>query len=216
MKELVKSPVADFFRPNFWPNTPDILPEYLQYGGENAFAIRLLLAATLSSNYGIYGPAFEQTIHQALSGKEEYLNSEKYEIKNWDWEKPHRIRDLITKINRIRAENDALHSTRTIRFYPIDNDYMLFYGKTTPDLSNVIIVVITIDPFHRQTGQVQVPLDELGIHPAQTYLMNDLLNGERFMWQGAENHVTIDPKRTPAYIFSVHRRLHRETDFDYY
>jgi len=137
LTELTQTEVREYLRPNFWPNTPDILPEHLQYGGRPAFMIRLVLAATLSSSYGIYGPAFELCIDEALPGKEEYLNCEKYEIKHWDREKPGSLQDFIARVNRIRKENPALQTTWNLRFYEADNEAFLFYGKTTEDLSIV-------------------------------------------------------------------------------
>lgn len=135
LTELTQTEVKEYFRPNFWPNTPDILPEPLQYGGRSTFLIRLVLAATLSSNYGIYGPAFELCIHEAIPGREEYLNSEKYEIKHWDRDKSGTLQDFMARVNRIRKENPALQTTWNLRFYEVDNDMLLFYGKATHDLS---------------------------------------------------------------------------------
>ncbi len=158
LKELTETEVKEYFRPNFWPNTPDILPEYLQYGGRTAFMIRLVLAATLASNYGIYGPAFEFWVNEAAPGKEEYLNSEKYELKHWDRDKIGDLRDFITRVNRIRKENPALQTMENLHFYEVDNDSLLFYGRTTEDLSDVILVVVNLDPFHTQSGWVNVPM----------------------------------------------------------
>ncbi|MFW5813024.1 MAG: alpha-1,4-glucan--maltose-1-phosphate maltosyltransferase [Fibrobacterota bacterium] len=216
MVELTRGEQREFFRPNFWPNTPDILPELLQFGGENAFAFRLVLAATLSSNYGLYGPAYEQAVNKAVPGREEYEYSEKYQIYAWDRSKGERLRKMITALNRARKENPALQSNRFLEFYPIDNDYMLFYGKRTPDLSNVILAVVNLDPFHVQKGKLKVPLYELGIEPSQTYLLEDLLGGDRYVWHSEENEITLDPSVSPASLFRVHRQLRREADFDYY
>ena len=214
-QELTTSETAEYFRPNLWPNTPDILPEYLQFGGKNAFAVRLVLAATLSTSYGIYGPAYENAANEALEGKEEYADSEKYEIKEWNWENPP-LKDLIAKVNSIRRENPALQIFRNLHFYRIDNEYLLYYGKITPDLSSIILVVVNIDPFHSQSGNMQVPIKDLQIDPEQSYLMYDLLGGERFVLTGSTNFITIDPRNSPACIFRVHRHLKRESDYDYY
>jgi starch synthase (maltosyl-transferring) len=214
--ELTQTEVRQFLRPNFWPNTPDILPEHLQYGGRPAFMIRLVLAATLSSNYGIYGPAFELCVNEALSGREEYLHSEKYEVKRWDRENPGHLRDFIASVNRIRKENAALQTTWNLRFYEVDNDSLLFYGKATDDLSNIILMVVNVDPFHTQNGWVRVPIEELGLDAQQPYLVHDLLSDDKYIWQGERNYVALNPQVLPANIFRVRKRLKRETDFDYF
>lgn len=216
LTQLTATDWADFFRPNFWPNTPDILPEYLQYGGRSAFLIRLALAATLSSNYGVYGPAFELCEHQAVPGKEEYLNSEKYEIKDWDVNREGNIGRLIRIINTVRSQNEALQQTNNLQFHEVDNEYLLCYSKTTDDLENLIMVLVNLDPFHKQTGWVSLPLDDLGIDPRQSYLLHDLVSDDRFMWQGERNFVSLDPNVIPFHVFRVHRRMRREQDFDYY
>lgn len=216
LTELTQTEVKEYFRPNFWPNTPDILPEHLQYGGRPAFMIRLVLAATLSSNYGIYGPAFELCVNEALPGKEEYLNSEKYEIKYWDRNKPGNLKDFITRVNKIRRENPSLQATNNLRFYEAENDLILFYGKTAEDLSNIILVVVNLDPFNTQSAWIRVPVAELGIAPHQPYLMQDLLGDDKFIWQGERNYVELNPHIVPARIFKVRKKLKRETDFDYF
>jgi starch synthase (maltosyl-transferring) len=216
LTELTDTDVAEYFRPNFWPNTPDILPEHLQFGGRPAFIMRLVLAATLSSNYGIYGPAFELCVSEALPGREEYINSEKYEIKRWDWNQPGNLKDLIARVNKIRRENPALQSTRNLKFYEVDNDYILFYGKAAEESSNVILVVVNLDPYHVQSGWVKVPIAELGIDPGQPYLVHDLLSEDKFIWQGERNYVELNPHILPAHIFRVRKKLKRETDFDYF
>jgi starch synthase (maltosyl-transferring) len=214
--ELTQTGVKEFFRPNFWPNTPDILPEYLQYGGRPAFMTRLILAATLSSNYGIYGPAFELCVRAAQPGQEEYLHAEKYEIKHWDWDAPGNLKDFIARVNRIRRENPALHATGNLRFYEVNNEYLLFYGKATEDLSNIILAVVNLDPFHTQSGWVRVPIPELGIDPDQPYLVHDLLSDDKYIWQGERNYVELNPQVLPANILRLRKRLKKETDFDYF
>jgi starch synthase (maltosyl-transferring) len=216
LTELTRSDAKEYFRPNFWPNTPDILPEHLQYGGKPAFLIRFLLAATLSSNYGIYGPPFELCVREAIPGKEEYLNAEKFEIKEWDWSKPGHLRDFIARMNRIRRENPALQTTWNLRFFEVENEYLLFYGKATEDLSNIVWVVVNLDPFHTQSGWVRVPIRDLGIDPDQPYLVHDLLGEEKYIWQGERNYVELHPEVLPANIFRVRKRLKREMDFDYF
>jgi starch synthase (maltosyl-transferring) len=216
LKELTQTEVREYFRPNFWTNTPDILPEHLQHGGRPAFIIRLVLAATLSSNYGIYGPAFELCINEALSGKEEYLDAEKYEIKHWDWNSPGNLKDFIARVNKIRKENPALQTTWNLKFYDVENDYLLCYGKATEDLSNVILVIVNLDQYHTQSGFVTVPIKELGIDPKQPYLVHDLLSDDKYIWQGERNYVELNPHIVPAYILRVKSRLKREMDFDYF
>jgi starch synthase (maltosyl-transferring) len=216
LTELTRTEVSEFFRPNFWPNTPDILPEHLQYGGRPAFITRLVLAGTLSSSYGIYGPAFELCENEGLTGKEEYLDSEKYEIREWDWNKEGNLRDLIAVFNGIRKENPALQLTRNLKFYGVDNEYLLFYGKATDNLENIILVVVNLDPFHTQSGWVSVPIDELGIDPHQPYLVHDLLSQDKYIWHGERNYVELNPHIIPAHIFRLRKRLKRETDFDYF
>lgn len=216
LTELILTEAGEYFRPNFWPNTPDILPEHLQYGGRPAFMIRLVLAATLSSNYGIYGPAFELCVHEALPGREEYLDSEKYEIKRWNRDAPGNLRDFIARVNRIRRENPALQNTINLRFYEADHEAILFYGKATEDLSNMILVAVNLDPFHTHSGWVHVPIGELGIHPDQPYLVHDLLSDDKYIWQGERNYIELNPEMLPANIFRVRKRLKRETDFDYF
>jgi starch synthase (maltosyl-transferring) len=215
--ELTQTEVSDFFRANLWPNTPDILTEYLQFGGRPAFMTRLVLAAMLGASYGIYGPAFELCENVAREpGSEEYLNSEKYEIKHWDLEQPGSLRELIARVNRIRRENRALQSDRNLRFYPVDNPEILCFGKSTDDLSNVIVVAVNLDPHHIQSGWVELPAEELGLNPQQTFQMHDLLTDARYLWQGKRNYVQLDPDSVPAQIFRVRPRIRREQDFDYF
>ena len=214
--ELTQGDVAEFFRPNFWPNTPDILSEYLQYGGRPAFMARLVMAATMSSNYGIYGPAFELCINEALPGKEEYNNSEKYEIKHWEKNRPQDITDFISRVNKIRKENPALQRTKNLKLCEINNQNLIAYLKTGDDLSNIIVTVVNLDPFHTQSGWLHLPIQELGIEQNRPYLAHDLLSNDKYIWQGGVNYIELNPQIVPAHILRLHRRLHREQDFDYY
>jgi starch synthase (maltosyl-transferring) len=177
--------------------------------------VRLALAATLSANYGIYGPAFE--LLQATPREprsEEYLHSEKYEIKSWDLDRPESLKDFISRVNRIRRENPALHCDWRLRFYPCDNPELICYGKTTEDMSNVIVAVVNLDPFHRQSGFVELPMDKLKIDPAHPFEVHDLLSGAHYLWNGSRNYVELDPQRSPAHIFRVQRAMRSERDFD--
>lgn len=215
--ELSQSDVHEYMRPNLFANTPDILPEYLQYGGRPAFQTRLVLAATLGASYGIYGPPFELCEARALRvGGEEYLDSEKYQIHAWDWDRPENLREFIARVNQIRRDNPALHSDTRLRFYNVDSDEILFYGKTTPDLSNIILVVVNLDPHHTHAGWVQVPLDELGLENNGSYQVHDVLSDARYLWHGTSNFVSLDPNVCPASIFLVRRRVKTERDFDYF
>lgn len=217
LNELTNAPIKEYFRPNFWPNTPDILSEYLQLGDRPAFFIRFILAATLSSNYGIYGPPYERFTNQAVSGKEEYLNSEKYEIKQWKNEDiKESTRDFISRINQIRRENPALQMTNNLKFYHVDNDNLLYFGKVSEDLSDIILIVINLDPHYIQSGWVQVPLSEMGIKPDQPFLAQDLLGGDQYIWQGEYNYVELNPQILPAHILKIKKKLKKETDFDYF
>jgi len=216
MLELTQTEQKEYFRPNFWPNTPDILPEFLQYGGRPAFVIKLILAATLSSNYGVYGPAFELCVSEALSGKEEYLNSEKYEIKHWDGDQAGNLKQFIARVNRIRKENPALQTTWNLKFYEVDNEYLLFYGKESEDGTESLLTVVNLDPYHTQSGWLKIPIEEFGISPDQPYLCHDLLSDDKYIWQGERNQVELNPHILPAYIFKMRKRLKRETDFDYF
>jgi starch synthase (maltosyl-transferring) len=216
LTELSQTEVAEYFRPNFWPNTPDILPDCLQYGGRPAFIMRAVLAATLSSNFGVYGPAFELCVSEAVPNKEEYLNSEKYELKQWDWNKDGHLKDVLTRLNFIRKNNPALHFTRNIRFCEINNNYLLGYFKATGDFSNIILVVANLDLYHVQHGQIRLPLRDLGIDEKRPYLAHDLLSGDKYIWQGDSNFIQLDPQVSPAHIMLLKRHMHREEDFDYF
>jgi starch synthase (maltosyl-transferring) len=217
LTELSQTPVREFFRPNQWTNTPDILTEFLQIGGRPAFAIRLLLAATLGSNYGIYGPAFELQEHVPIrQGSEEYLNSEKYEIRHWDLFQPNTLRPLIARVNAIRNENEALQNDWSLKFHPVDNDQLLCYSKESADRSNLILTVVNLDPRFTQAGFVTLPLGDLEIPADRGYEAEDLLSGERYLWHGPRNYVELNPQRLPGHVLKIHRRLKIETDFEYF
>jgi starch synthase (maltosyl-transferring) len=216
LTELTRSEVREYLRPNFWPNTPDILTEYLQYGGRSAFVIRLVLAATLSSSYGIYGPPFELCIGEAVTGTEEYLHAEKFEIRHWDRDAPGNLKGLIATLNRVRRDNEALQSTNNLQFYQTDNDNVIFYGKSCGGRDSMILVAVNLDPFHARMAKLRVPLEELGIGPGQSYLVQDLLSGDTFIWQGPWNELALDPGLAPARVFRVRTWLRKEKDFDYY
>ncbi|HEY7305854.1 MAG TPA: alpha-1,4-glucan--maltose-1-phosphate maltosyltransferase [Bryobacteraceae bacterium] len=217
LTELTQTPVREFFRANQWPNTPDILTEFLQIGSRAAFMIRFLLAATLGANYGIYGPAFE--LMESLPvrpGSEEYLDSEKYQIRDWNLDRPDSLREFIALVNRIRNENIALQSDWSLEFHPTDNDQLICYSKLSEDPANLIVVVINLDPHHIQSGFVELPLHKWQIEEDRPYQANDLLTGARYVWNGRRNWVQLNPESVPAHILRIRRRLRVETDFEYF
>ncbi|MEC4748922.1 alpha-1,4-glucan--maltose-1-phosphate maltosyltransferase [Methylomicrobium sp. Wu6] len=214
--ELTRTDVREYFRPNLWPNTPDILPESLQFGGRPAFMMRLVLAATLGANYGIYGPAYE--LMEAVpreAGAEEYLDSEKYQVRRWELDRADSLKDFIARVNRIRRENPALQQDHRLTFFAVDNENLLCYAKTTEDNAEIILVVANLDPHHTQTGWVTLSPDVLGLE-ARPYQMHDQLTGARYLWNGARNFVEINPWVAPAHIFKLRRRVRTEHDFDYF
>ena len=215
--ELSSAPGREYFRPNCWPNTPDILSEYLQVGGQPAFMARVVLAATLCANYGIYGPAFVLMEHSPReAGSEEYLDSEKYELRQWDLARQDNLAEFIGRINAARRDNEALHHDWRLRFFPVDNDQLICYAKSTENLDNIVVAVVNLDPAHPQSGWVDLDLDHLGVDAATAYQMHDLLSGARYLWNGRRNFVLLDPARSPAHIFRLRRRVHSEHDFDYF
>lgn len=217
LTELTRTEVAEYFRPNFWPNTPDILTAYLQTGGRPAFMARLVLAATLAASYGIYGPAFELCEARTREpGSEEYLDSDKYEIRHWNLDQPHSLRDFIAKVNRIRRENPALQTDRTLHFHAVSNDELIVYSKHAPDRSNIMLMAVNLDPYHTHAGWVDLDLRTLGLAHDDTYQVHDLLSGARYVWHGAHNYVELDPHVVPAHIFRIERKVRTEMDFEYY
>jgi starch synthase (maltosyl-transferring) len=217
LRELTATQAREFLRPSFWPNTPDILAEPLQFGGRAMFQARLVLAATLAASYGIYGPPFEHMEGRALRpGSEEYLDSEKYQLRHWDLDRPDSLRDFIGRVNRIRRENPALQADRNLAFHRIDNEQLIAYSKATEDRSDVVLVVVNLDPNHIHSGWLELPLELLGLSADEPYQVHDLLGGGRYLWHGSRNYVELDPKAAPAQIFRVRRRVRTERDFDYF
>ena len=210
VSELTSAPLKHFMRANFWPNTPDILHEELQSGDRVKFIIRLVLASTLSSNYGMYGPAYELCEHLPVGeGKEEYLDSEKYEIKQWDLDRPGNIRAEITRINRIRKENSALQQTSDITFLRIESspgnehDQLMSYVKRSADGLNIILAVVNLDHSGTQSGWLRFPLEFFGLSHEHSFTVEDLLSGNRYQWNGEWNYVEVNPWNMPAHIFRV-------------
>ncbi|MFN5068710.1 MAG: alpha-1,4-glucan--maltose-1-phosphate maltosyltransferase [Bacteroidota bacterium] len=206
MTTLTQTEMKNYFRPNFWPNTPDILPYNLQSGLEAVFFTRFFLAATLSSNYGFYGPVFEFMVHDALPGKEEYYNSEKYEICKWDWSKKTRFTELISKVNQARSTNKALQSTNNIQFCDIANDQLLSYYKQSAGGDNQLLFVVNLDPYHKQDGWVKVPLKEAGLLADQEFAVHDVLTGSQYVWKGEWNYVALDPHVLPFHLFRLEKK----------
>jgi starch synthase (maltosyl-transferring) len=239
LTELTQTDLADVMRPNFWPNTPDILPSYLQFGGRPAFVVRAVLAATLSPIYGIYS-GFELCENAGLwksdwnpagdvrhflelcdwdykqLAKEEYLDSEKYQFKGRDWNAPGNIKDIITRLNRARRENRALQQLRNLRFQNADNEFVLCYSKATVARENLILVVVNLDVWHTQDAYVTVPLEDFGLAENETYQMHDLLTDARYLWTGRRNFVRLDPQAHPAHVFRIRRKAGSEQNFDSY
>ncbi len=202
MNELTKTEQSLYMRPNFWPNTHDILPWCLQTGLEPMFIIRYFMAATLSSNYGVFGPVYEYMISEGNAGKEEYKNSEKYEIRHWDWQMENKLTHIIRLTNKARKENSALQRTNNITFCDIQNDNVLAYLKTHPN-GNRILCVVNLNPSTTQSGVVKIPLNLIYKHPDQEYLVHDLLTGNKYVWRGESNFIELDPHIMPMHLFRI-------------
>jgi starch synthase (maltosyl-transferring) len=215
LTELTRAPCREYMRPNFFANTPDINPEYLQFGGRAAFQIRFVLAATLGGSYGIYGPPYELCVADALPGSEEYLDSEKYQIRHWNLERPERITEFVRRVNAIRREHRALQRG-DLRFLPVDCDDLIAYLRSGPGHDEAVVVVVCLSPHHPAAGWIELPLEELGIDGDRPIQMHDLLGGARYLWHGRRHYVALDPASVPAHVFRVRRHLRTERDFDYY
>jgi starch synthase (maltosyl-transferring) len=203
--ELSDPMVQEFFRPNLWPNTPDILNAYLQKGGRPAFISRLILAGTLGASYGVYGPAFELCENRPVrEGSEEYLDSEKYQIRAWDIANPNSLKNLIAHVNGIRRSSPALQINSGLKFHPVDNEKLIAYSKISEDHSDMLLVVVNLDPRGTQSGWVSVAVQELRLGTQESYQVHDLLTDARYVWHGSRNYVQLDPADLPAHIFRVH------------
>ncbi|MCS6304236.1 MAG: alpha-1,4-glucan--maltose-1-phosphate maltosyltransferase [Nitrospira sp.] len=204
--ELTKTDVREYFRPNLWPNTPDILTEQLQQGGRPTFISRFILAATLGANYGIYGPAFElMESRPQKAGSEEYLDSEKYEIRAWDRDRADSLRELIRRVNRIRRENAAFHRDENLVFHHVDNEELIAYSKRSVDGENVTLTVVNLSPHYIHSGWVHLDLGSLGLQADKPFQVMDLLTDAYYTWEGPRNYVRLDPHVLPAHIFLVRR-----------
>ena len=215
--EITQTEVKEFFRANLWTNTPDILTEYLQTGGVNAFRVRFVLAATLGANYGVYGPAFELCVNKPVAPKsEEYLDSEKYEVKHWELASPDSLAPMITRVNQIRNTNVVLQYDYNLEFMPVDNDSLICYAKYSDDYSEILVMVVNLDTRWPQSGWIELPLEKFGISDKRPFQVHDLLGGERYLWNGRRNFVKLDPSKTCGHIFKIRRYQRTEKNFDYY
>jgi starch synthase (maltosyl-transferring) len=215
--ELTRTDVREFFRPNVWPNTPDILHEVLQHGGRPAFQARLVLAATLAASYGIYGPPFELGEHVAREpGSEEYRDSEKYQQRSWDLDRPDSLAPLIARLNRIRREHPALQSNDGLAFHPTDDEQVLAYSKTSPDRSDAIVAVVSLDPVNVRAATIELDLAALGIEAGESFEAVDLLGDRVNLWHGFRNRVRLDPSTIPASVLQLRPSRRSEREFEYY
>ena len=202
LTELTRTECRHYMRPNFFVNTPDINPYYLQTSGRPGFQVRLVLAATLAGNYGIYN-GFELCEAQALPGREEYLNSEKYEIRAWEWDRPGHIRDDVALVNRLRREHPALRDFTNLEFYNAWDDNILYYGRRTPDLESFLLIAVNLDPHALHGADFEVPLWEFGLPDHGTIEVEDLVTGHRFTWTGKIQHIDLDPAIRPYAIWRL-------------
>jgi starch synthase (maltosyl-transferring) len=216
-EEVSRPPVADFFRPNVWPNTPDILHETLQHGGRPMFQARFVLAATLAASYGIYGPAYELLEGMPREpNSEEYLDSEKYQLRHWDLDRAESIGPLIGTVNRIRRHHPALQSNERLTFHPVDDDELIAYSKRSADGSDMILTIVSLDHRRTRSGTVELPLESFGIDADRPFEVVDLLDGSAHLWHGPRNVVEIDPATCPARILHVRPRIRTEAQFEHY
>ncbi|HAV14026.1 MAG TPA: alpha-1,4-glucan--maltose-1-phosphate maltosyltransferase [Opitutae bacterium] len=204
VEELTQSETKEYFYPNFWPNTPDILHEDLQNGNRATYIGRYLLAATLSSNIGIYGPSYEVLDNEPFPGKEENNNSEKYELKIWDWDQPGNIKNEIALINGMRNTHPAFQRTFNIRFIPCSNSNFIAYIKENFDKSDRFIVIVNMDWFNKQVGTLNLPMAELGLPENGTLVLRDHFDSQKeYIWNGNSPYLELDPNKRVAHIFQI-------------
>lgn len=218
MQELTAGPLADYFRPNFWPNTPDILTPQFSSGLRSVFLTRAVLAATLTSSWGMYGPVYELLEHIPVAGREEYIDSEKYEIRHWNLNAAHSLRGFIARLNRIRREHPALQQNQRIRFHTVDTDFrtneqLIAYSKVSADGEDIILCVVNLDPYGTQAGWIQLPTHDW--HLGAQYQAHDLLSDARFLWSGEFNYVELTPDQ-PVHVLCLRRRRRDQRGFEYY
>jgi starch synthase (maltosyl-transferring) len=215
LTQLLHSEMAEYFRPNLWPNTPDILPEHLQFGTRATFVSRLVLAGTLSASYGVYGPPFELLERTAREGAEEYIDNEKFQIRSWNRDRPDGLQPVMRRLNHIRRENRALQENHGLVFHRTDNDLIMAYSKTSADGSNTVLVVVSLDSHHHQSAWMELDTAALGVGEQETVQVHDQLQDVRYLWRGPRVYVELDPAM-PAHIFRLRRRSHTEKSFEYY
>ena len=216
LTDITRGPVAEFFRPNLWPNTPDILPEHLQVGTRGTFVARLILAGTLSSSYGIYGPPYELMERTPREGAEEYIDNEKFQLRHWQLDRSDSLRPVIKRLNHIRRNNPALHANGTLTFHPVDNDLLIAYSKLSADGENLIVTVVNLDGRHRQVGWMDLDFAAIGLSPDETVQAHDLLSDSRYLWGSPRVYIELDPETMPAHIFRLRRKTRSERTFEYY
>lgn len=214
LQELTQTELVEFLRPNFWPNTPDILPQSLQFGGRPAFLVRLALAATLTANYGVYGPAYELLWADARPNSEEYLGSEKYELKAADLGRPNSLRHVMKRLNQVRKTSPALQRNSGLHFHDTDNEHVLCFSKRHG--TDLVIVAVNLDYHHSQSTWLSLDLRVLDIEADEAYQVHDALSGARYLWHGARNYVELSPEVMPVQIFRVKRHHRSEEHFEYY
>jgi starch synthase (maltosyl-transferring) len=216
IESLLDPIVREFFRPSFWPTTPDILPQNLQYGTRATFIARAVLAATLSPNWGVYGPAYELQEHVAREGAEEYAHNEKYELRAWDLDRADSLRPVLRRLNQLRRDNPALQQLVGTVFHPTDNEMLICYSRVDAAQLDPLLIVVSLDPHHRQAGWLRLDLGALGLDRDTSFQVHDLMSDARYLWQGAAAFVELDPNVIPAHVFRVRRHLQSERTFEYY
>ncbi len=221
MTELTRTEVGEFFRPNLWPTTPDIFPEHLVHGGRGAFLSRLVLASTLSSAYGIYGPSYELMESTPRPGAEELLHCEKYQVRRWDLTREDSLAPVVTRLNAIRRAHPALQDNRSLHFHPTSNELVLCYSKREKARApggrdDTVLVVVNLDPHHTHSAWLDLDLDALGLAADESFQVDDELGGAHFAWRGARNYVELDPRAMPAHVFALRRFVRTENQFEYF
>jgi len=218
VRSLGQPPVSDFFRPNFWPNTPDILPEHLQFGTRGTFIGRAVLAATLAPSWGIYGPVFELQEKAARPGAEEYAQNEKYQVRSWRLDHPDSLAPVIERLNRLRREHPALQHVEGTTFHQTDNEGLLCYSRADASGTDVLLVVVNLDGYNTRAGWIELDPAVMPMSGAEglRYQMHDLLSDARYVWTDRRAYVSLDPRVMPAHVFHVRRLVRSERTFEYY
>jgi starch synthase (maltosyl-transferring) len=215
-RSLADRALGEYYRPNLWPSTPDILPEHLQHGTRATFVVRAVLAATLSPSWGVYGPAFELQERIAREGTEEYAQNEKYQLRAWNLDRSDTLASVLRRLNRVRRERPALHALAGTVFHETDNDELVCYSRATADRSDVVLVVVNLDPHHRQSGWLSLDVRALGVEADASFQVHDLLGDARYLWSGQRCFVELDPGSLPVHVFHVRHRVRSERTFEYY